>query len=279
VADGGQNEYALWRYNDFYNTPPNTIDWVFIGSSHTYCTFDPANFDRLGVSSFQLGQPRQLIDSTYYTLLEILNYQQPVVAVLDIYWYVLETDFDREQIETFLNIIRNEALKAQYRQAMAPLYEARGLEFVTYTYAPSYTEGEYYKGRGYVYLDATMTEEAYHAIAAREPHVMTDWQPHARQHDYLEKIIALCEEHNIRLIFVTAPVSNVYFSLITDYEVFHGYVADLAQKHDIPYLDFMVVNQQIGLFDDHHFFDAGHLNGRAVKMANDYFIEWLERQN
>jgi hypothetical protein len=279
IAPGGQNEYALWRFDDFYNAEPNSIDWVFIGSSHSYCTFDPANFDRLGVSSFQLGMPRQLVDGTYFTLLEILRYQRPSVAVLDLYWYVLETEFDREQVETYLNVIRNGELKAAYREEMAPLYEARGIEFLSYTYTPSDTEGEFYKGRGYVYLDVTKTEESYQAIAARPPHDMKDWAPSPRQDAYLEKIIGLCKENGIQLVFTTAPVSNVYFNLIQHYGVHHDYIAGVAERHGIPYLDFHMANQASGLFADEHFFDAGHLNGRAVKLANDYFIEWYNGLN
>jgi hypothetical protein len=222
--------------------------------------------------------PRQLVDGTYYTLLEILNYQSPDTVVLELFWYVLETELDTESVDTFLNVIRSEAIKEKFRRAMAPLYEARGIEFMQYRYVPSPTEGEYYKGRGYVYLDFTMTEEAYHAVTQRPIHEMKDWKPHPRQHEYLEKIIALCRERGIRLIFVTAPVSNVYYALMRDYHVFHNYVAGVAEEHGIPFLDLIWANAELQLYEDHHFFDAGHLNGRAVKMTNDYFINWLERQ-
>ena len=72
------NNYNESRWNEFYDLPKNSLDMVFLGSSHSYCTFDPENFDSvLGTSSYQLGMPLQHMDSTYFTLLEVLNYQKP----------------------------------------------------------------------------------------------------------------------------------------------------------------------------------------------------------
>lgn len=71
------NNYNESRWNEFYELPKNSLDMVFLGSSHSYCTFDPENFDSvLGTSSYQLGMPLQHMDSTYFTLLEVLNYQK-----------------------------------------------------------------------------------------------------------------------------------------------------------------------------------------------------------
>jgi hypothetical protein len=61
-----------------------------------------------------------------------------------------------------------------------------------------------------------------------------------------------------------------------NYQVFHDYAAGFAEKHGLLYLDYMIINEETGLFDDADFFDAGHLNGRAVKKANDYFVKWLK---
>ena len=39
------NNYNESRWNEFYELPKNSLDMVFLGSSHSYCTFDPENFD------------------------------------------------------------------------------------------------------------------------------------------------------------------------------------------------------------------------------------------
>lgn len=34
------NNYNESRWNEFYKLPKNSLDMVFLGSSHSYCTFD-----------------------------------------------------------------------------------------------------------------------------------------------------------------------------------------------------------------------------------------------
>ena len=59
------NAWTKSRYDEFYALEDNTVDMVFIGSSHSYCTFDPENFDSVfGTLSWQLGTPLQNYDTS-----------------------------------------------------------------------------------------------------------------------------------------------------------------------------------------------------------------------
>lgn len=299
----GQNKVNIYnkqRFDEFYAAPSHSIDWFFVGSSHAYCTFDPENFDALGVSSFQMGMPLQLLDSTYYTLLEILEYQQPDTLVLDLYWYVLEKDFEAKQMDTLFQVWQNNALKKQYLNEVLPLtekvkyyltpvrYQADFFAYVnnkllnvinyrfglrkTVTHNPG---DEYYKGRGYVYYDYVMTDRQYREISSQPVRDMYGWRMAASQAKYLDRITALCAEKEIKLILVTAPVSNVQFSRLKNYSAFHEQIAEYADRHGLAYLDYNQVNAAENLFADDCFFDAGHLNDRGVKIADAYFIKWL----
>jgi hypothetical protein len=247
-----------------------------------------------------MGMPLQLLDGTYYTLLEILNYQQPSTVVLDLYWYVLEMDFDAQQMDMFFEVLQNEELKKRYIDEVLPLnekikfnlkpvrYQADFFAFAnekllnviayrlglkrTFTHNPG---EEYYKGRGYVYYDYLMAESQYAEVSTQPYTDMRDWDFNPKQEKYLGKIADMCEERGIRLILTTAPVSNVQFGRMLNYEDFHGRVAEFAAERGLPYLDFNLVNQEQGLFDDESFFDAGHLNDRGVKIADGYFMDWL----
>ena len=60
------NAFTKARFDEFYALEPNSLDMIFVGSSHSYCTFDPDNFDPyLGISSYQMGTPLQHPDTTY----------------------------------------------------------------------------------------------------------------------------------------------------------------------------------------------------------------------
>ena len=118
------NKFNEKRFEDFYNLPPNSLDMVFLGSSHSYCTFDPEIFDKnLNINSFQMGMPLQHPDSTYYTLKEVLNYQKPKVVVMEIYWDLLQNDFELNQVKTLFQVLNNNTLKKEYIKEDFPLSE------------------------------------------------------------------------------------------------------------------------------------------------------------
>ena len=60
------NAFTQKRFEDFYNLPKDSLNMVFIGSSHSYCTFDPENFDSyFNIYSYQMGTPLQHLDKSY----------------------------------------------------------------------------------------------------------------------------------------------------------------------------------------------------------------------
>lgn len=72
-----------YAYN---NLPQNSIDLLFVGSSHSYCTFNTRLFDHyLKCNSLNLGTDAQSLSVTYSAILEILKKQNPKVIILEIY--------------------------------------------------------------------------------------------------------------------------------------------------------------------------------------------------
>jgi len=295
------NSYNKRRFDDFYATPHGLIDMLFIGSSHSYCTFDPENFDAAGIESFQLGMPLQLMDGSYFTLLEALNYQRPAAVVLDLYWYVLEMDYDGKQMEMFIDVCRNDEINRRYFAEATPINEKvkqffRPVRFqadfmayvnkkaqnvigyrlgLTRTAQASPEGREYYRGRGYYAYEYIMTDAQREEIAAKPLLDMRGWRMANRQRRYLERFVALCAESEIKLIFTTAPVSPVQFGRMANYGEFHEQIAEVAGKNGIPYLNFNLNMEEAGLNDDKLFMDAGHLNDAGVKIANAFFLRWL----
>ena len=75
-----QTDYA---YNHMQN---NSLDILFIGSSHSYCTFNPKVFDHyLKCNSFNLGTSAQPFPVTYAGVIEILKKQNPKIIILEVY--------------------------------------------------------------------------------------------------------------------------------------------------------------------------------------------------
>lgn len=62
----------------FYDEPKNTLDVIFIGSSHVMCSVYPMElYDRYGIASYVFASSAQLLPQSYYQLKEALRYQTP----------------------------------------------------------------------------------------------------------------------------------------------------------------------------------------------------------
>ncbi len=295
------NSYNESRWNEFYEQPENSIDMVFIGSSHSYCTFDPLIIDGgLGTTSYQLGMPLQHMDSTYYTLREVLNYQQPKDVVLEVYWDMIDDDFELTQAGYLFQVIRNDELEKEYIDEVFPLSEKVKYSVNIFRYQADYfayrnsklkekiennygvftpaaqkQEGvEQYRSRGYTYCNYNMLPDEFDKTNQFKNTDGREWEASSAQIKYLNKIIKLCSENNIRLTFVTAPVANISLDYIKNYDAIHDYIQKIADDNNIKYLDYNIVNKDKTLFADENFRDDAHLNHSGVEIADSYFINW-----
>jgi len=296
-----RNHVNLWsqqRFDDFYALPEGWLDMVFLGSSHSFTTFDPAQFEGRW-NAFQLGMPLQTPDSSFFTLLEVYNYQRPDIVVMELYWNVMSPDFEPAQVETFFRVLRSEELRRRYIDEVLPLnerfkYDIEAIRFQEAAFAfgnawirnftrerEMFNDGytpeiqpyiEYYRALGYIYSSRIMPPAEYERLS-RTPPRRLNFQIAPSQRHFLEEMVSLTREHGSQLIFVTAPISNVSFANILDYDDIHATISGFAELHGIPYLDF----HKSGItFDDDMFRDHGHLNHRGAMVAGAYFMDWLE---
>lgn len=297
------NGYNKSRWEEFYSLPENSVDMVFLGSSHSYCTFDPLIVDKgLGTSSYQLGMPLQHLDSTYYTLKEVLNYQQPKDVVLEVYWDMLDDDFEVTQAGYLFQVLQNKELEEEYIKEVFPLSEKVKYNVNIFRYQADYyayrntklkerlenrygvftpakakQEGvEKYRSRGYTYCNYNMLPDEFDKTNQFKNLDGKEWEASSAQIKYLNNIIKLCNEKGIRLTFVTAPVANISLDYIKNYDIIHNFVQKIADDNDIKYLDYNIVNKDKSLFATENFRDDAHLNHSGVEVADQYFIKWYK---
>ena len=296
------NAFTQQRYSEFYNQEPNSIDMVYIGSSHSYCTFDPEIIDSiLKTSSWQMGTPLQHYDTSYYVLREVLNHQKPKKVVLEIYWDILKDEFEMKQANSFFEVLKNQELKDEYINKVFPINERIKYSLFPIRYQQDYfayeaneiqndleekygvhkkalpeVEGtEYYRSRGYTYCDIIMPENEYDETNQFKGFDGEDWELNRTQKKYIEKIIELCKNEGIELYFVTAPVANVSMEYIENYDIVHNTVAEFAKENNIPYIDYNIVNKEENLLTNENFRDDAHLNHSGVQIVDKHFAQWL----
>ncbi len=295
------NAFTKQRFDDFYALEKDSLDMVFIGSSHSYCTFDPANFEG---KSFQMGTPLQHPDTSYYSLLEVLDYQSPKTVVVEVYWDMLDDDFELKQATSLFEVMKNEERIEDYIEKVFPdgdkvkyendvirfqqdffAYGATRLENkiqnvfgVTKDALPSSNgEGvEYYLADGYVYCDIIIPESEFDKTNQFKNLDGRDWEFSEVQKKWLEKIVEKCNEESINLIFVTAPVANVSMGYIKNYDEIHAKVAAFAEENGVPYIDYNVINMEESLLTHDNFRDDAHLNDSGVKIVDAHFADFLK---
>ncbi len=290
------NEWNKQRFDDFYATKKNSLDLVFIGSSHSYCTFDPELFDSaLGINSFQMGMPLQLPDGSYYTLQEILESQAPRAVVMELYFGVLDKPFDLKQAEALFLVMKNERLKAEYMRNVFGLGEKIKYYLKPIRYQQDFlsyknkellsfldekfglkakkieqTGEEYYKTKGFIYCDYNIPPEKIGVANQFNGYDGKNWSFNDKQKQYVEKIIDLCKQKDITLLFTTAPLANTSLERITNYSAIYNSIKTFADKHGVLYFDF---NTEAEIFKDADFRDDAHLNYTGAQKAARFFIE------
>lgn len=297
------NTYNEKRWNEFYSLEKNSIDMVFLGSSHSYCTFDPDIFDNaLNTSSYQMGMPLQHPDSTYYTLLEVLNYQSPKVAIVEVYWDMLDDEFELKQASMLFQVLRNKDLEKQYIKDVFPLGEKIKYTVDIFKYQQDYfafknsewkkdlkekfgvidkvspkQEGkEEYRSKGYTFCNYNMLPDEFDKTNQFRKFDGKNWSFNATQKGYLQKIIDTCKERGIKLIFVTAPVANVSMDYIKNYDIVHSTIADFADENSIEYIDYNLINKDEKLLTNENFRDDAHLNHSGVEIIDNHFLRYLK---
>ncbi len=295
------NYFTKARFDDFYAIPENTLDLVFVGSSHSYCSFDPENFDdELNILSHQMGTPLQHPDTTYYELLEIYKTQNPKVVVMEVYFDMLNDDFEMKQASSFFEVLNDTDMKERYIKEAFPLNEKIKYKLAPVRFQQDYfayegneiskkleenlgvykkaveTNGiEEYRSKGYVYCDTVMVDSEYDETNQFKGFDGKTWEFSKVQKEYLEKIIKLCEEKGSELIFVTAPIANVSVDYLSHYEFVHNEISAFAEEYGIPYYDYILIAKEEKMFENENFRDDAHLNDSGVKILDEHFIEIL----
>lgn len=298
------NNYSESRWKEFYGLEKNSVDTLFLGSSHSYCTFDPEIFDNaLGTSSYQLGMPLQHMDSTYYTLLEALNYQKPELVVLEVYWDMLDDEFELTQAGYLFQVLENPQLEQQYINEVFPLSEKIKYKTDVLRYQGDYfayrtsklnkdieqklnvvtpakakqTGTEKYRSRGYTYCDYNMLPDEFDKTNQFKGLDGKYWSYEQAQIKYLNKLVELCRTNSIDLVWVTAPIAPVSMDFIKNYDLIHLSIQQLADKYGVEYYDYNYINKEKNLLTNNNFRDDAHLNHSGVEIVDRDFMTVVKK--
>ena len=247
----------------------NSIDILFIGSSHAYRGFDTRYFNQKGFSSFNLGSSNQTPKQTELLLNEYLPKIKPKLVIIEVYPEIFELD----GIESSVDIISNSnkitlAIKEAIRQksiiSWNTLIYMIGYKFIN----KSFQEDTIFEGDHYI-NNQGFVESSKSNYFTKEPIDNKTWSPRHDQIESFKKSINLLKELNIKYILVQAPLTKKLFE-----SYLNRYSIDSTFSQYGKYINFNEIN--LNLIDSIDFYDSNHLNQDGVIKFNSELVRFIK---
>ena len=257
-----------------YHTPDHTIDVVFAGSSHCYCTIYPASlWERSGIAAFDAATSGQDKSTTYHLLVELCKTQSPKVVLVDMYGLLI----NRQAVEgnTYRNMLAMKTSKNSIELIKEfvepekqmdfflkwPIVHTRFWEISKYDYL-QYGPSTY--GRGAIYQWGVNEPE----IGEFETDKIGELSE--KNLNWFDRICALGEKEGFELVFFVAP----FFIEEEQQEVINA-ASQYAREKGIPFFDFNKMARELGIDYSKDFVESFHLNAYGAEKVTEYLRKYL----
>jgi len=272
------------RWDDFYKLDKNSLDLVYLGSSHCYKGFDPKIIDQItGLNSFNLGSSSQSQATSYFVLKEMLKSQKPKYLIFEIYWdiFQIENHYTNSSYN-FKYFKNNEIIKElifsifsvkDYANYIFPYINFDEIIHSLMLIAGGKTlnnNKNIYSYRGYVKNSNTISLETLKNENEFKNYTFDKSKSTALNLEYLYKTIELCKKNNIEIVLITAPIAPVSYDYINNYSDIYNFGKTIADNFSIKLYDYNILNHKNRIFNNTNFFDEDHLNESGVNiLCND----------
>ena len=263
----------LSSYTQLYNLEDDTVDVLFVGSSHVYCDIYPCYLWRdYGISSFDMAVSGQDKDSGYYSIIEALKSQKPKVVCVDLYGLL----FDEQEVigNEYRNMLGMKPSKNsvdlvnQYTIGQKnkrkdyllrfPIIHTRYQELQKYdfeTFKPSI----YGKGADFHWeMNGCMVNEE--AMATEEVGELS-----VENKEWIEKLASLSQKNDFKLVFIMAP----HLQSEEDQQIINA-ATEYTAEMGIPLYDINRNRDTLGLIPESDYLDSSHLNAYGAEKMTAY---------
>lgn len=253
------------RIKNFYSEKKNSIDVLFIGNSEGARAYSPiVIWNEYGITSYNYGSSLQTIQMAYYKIKECLKYQKPKMIVLEPNSIFEEEKSDeacRKVIDNWkfddvkLSAINDENLGVKDKITyMFPIikYHSRWdkLEATDFKILKKYYKEISYKGFPIIINKNKYSGNTNYMIE-------NEYIEKVEEIDekYVKMIVELCKENNIKLLLNEVPAPLTWSSSK------NKATKKIADKYEIDFIDFNLLQEDIGIDWNQDFYDkGGHVN-------------------
>jgi len=264
----------------FYTNEDNTIDVLFMGSSHTYSNINTGVLYRdFGIAGFDLGGAEQLLWNNYAWLVEALKTQRPKVVVLEIFStgvikddfqgaWLMENLYGMKPSENYFETVKKSTLDKAFDSYILPFtrYHSRYTEITE----EDFEYEEYLKTfKGFEPKWGTQADTE---LIAPDIGNVTEMIPISEKAErYYRRYIELCAQEDIPLLIICSP-----YQVTEDAQKIYNYMFSVAEEYGVPYLDFNKMYAELGLDFSVDMCEWSHLNEKGNVKYTAYLGNYLK---
>lgn len=265
-----------------YTEEADRLDVVFVGSSHVFASIFPMMlYEQYGIASCNVASSAQTIGTSYCAIKEAIAEQHPSVIVLDMYsvyngisygsyadfhWFMDKVPFGMRKISLLSEMLPRE----EWSRYLLPFleYHGRWKELEEKDFAMEQEE-VFNKGACFTCFGAHQAFET--------PEILDENQRKDLPEEtvvYLKKIIALCKQEDVQLLFITLPFYADGSAEFQD-QRYYNEVAALAAEEDVPYVNFFHKLSELDFDFSADMAEWSHVNERGAEKLNRWLGQYL----
>lgn len=266
----------------------DSVDLVFIGTSHQFCSIDPELLaEEFGINSFMLACSGQTVPMSYYAAKEAIAYQHPDTIVFELGY--MSNDFKTINPEMSHMFFDGMPLDAIKREAIDDLIDPQSQdeEDKIYYYLnlgkyharwKELTEEDFISNlnmpRGHFYSDhVEVLDLPCPLVSAQEKE-----RPDEEMMTYLDRLVALCRENQVRLILYVAPFTAMLDAPENWEDLYacqrkYNYLEEYAAQMGLPFHNLFYELDAIGLDPQQDYMDPQHTNCFGQQKITRYMAQ------
>lgn len=251
------------KIHGFYNEPQDSYDVMCFGSSHMYASFNPVvAWQEEGITSYVFATREQPLWLTYYYIKEALRTQSPKVIVLDVRMVIQTDEYAAEAVNhAALDDFRFSLDRLRAIWASAAPGDRLPLVLPFVKYHSRWTELEPHDFQ-WDYLNNRDPYKGYVMLEGVNPFTWNDTQGSCEKNwEYLDKIIQLVQESGAQLVLYKSPCHAM-----EQESRYFAQVQQLAQERGLVFWNDNGREGELGLVDEQHFYDRGHVNWQGAEI-------------
>lgn len=270
----------------FEKQKEDTVDVVFIGSSHIYTNVNPAIlWSEYGMATYDLAGSDQPLWNSYYYMKEAIEKQNPKLVVVDLY-RVLEKRDTIDDARIAMNTLgleygenKIESIRASIPESYDerdyilgfPIYHNRyqSLKKEDFKLYGGDINQDNYKGFNYNCISVQLFDYFNDVTWVLDESPITE-----KNEKYLKLMMKLAKETDTQLLFIVAP----YWQISPEEKTMFNYAERLAKEECVPFVDFNEYYNEIGLDSKTDCAESSHLNYYGSEKFTKYLGNMIHTQ-